>query len=115
MMMPTESLLDDGPLAAAAATGLSSRFRLWRGPDGRRQVYSVYAATEAPDYPGAVALAVRREKDRCVVTWAGPSGGGAHEAARLFGAEEIHLRILPPGESLAQALPEMESGPLAPL
>ncbi|WP_246518676.1 hypothetical protein [Ancylobacter lacus] len=104
MMMLTDSLLDDGPLAAAADMALARRFRLWRGPDGRRQVYTVYAAAEAPDYAGAVALAVRREEGRCVVTWVGPAGTRARAAAAASGAQEIHLRLLP----------DAESGPLAP-
>ncbi|WP_248310306.1 hypothetical protein [Bosea sp. 117] len=103
-MMLNESLLDDGPLAAAADSALARRFRLWRGPDGRRQVYSVYAAEEAPDYPHAVALVVWRMQGSRVVIWTGPAGAEARAAARAAGAQEIHLRILP----------EAESGPLAP-
>ncbi|MFK8252869.1 hypothetical protein [Ancylobacter terrae] len=97
-------LLDDGPLAAAVDPRLSGRFRLWRGKDGQRHVYSVYHLDDAPDYPAAVALAVRRMEDRRVVVWAGPAGAGARRAAERAGADEIHLRILP----------DAESGPLAP-
>ncbi len=104
MMMYSDSLLDDGPLAAAPDAALARRFRLWRAPDGRRQVYSVYPAQEAPDYPGAVALAVRDVRGRRVVMWSGPAGASARAAAAAAGAEEIHLRILP----------EAASGPLVP-
>lgn len=104
MMMHSDSLLDDGPLAAAHDAALARRFRLWRAPDGRRQVYSVYPVAEAPDYPGAVALAVRDVRGRRVVMWSGPAGAGARAAAAAAGAHEIHLRILP----------EAASGPLAP-
>lgn len=104
MMTLNDSLLDDGPLAAAADTALARRFRLWRGPDGRRQVFSVYSADEAPDYPQAVALAVRQVHGRRIVMWTGPAGATARAAARAAGAQEIHLRILP----------EADSGPLAP-
>ncbi|MCS0495233.1 hypothetical protein [Ancylobacter mangrovi] len=98
-----DSLTDDGPLRAAD-TLLARRFRLWRGPDGRRQVYSVYPVEDAPDYPDAVAMAVRSENGRCVPLWSGPAGAKARLMARVMGAQEIHLRILP----------ETESGSLAP-
>ncbi|MDF2620942.1 MAG: hypothetical protein K0S00_3601 [Xanthobacteraceae bacterium] len=108
MMMTREtrsadSLRDDGPLSATGL--LARRFRLWRGPDGRRQVFSVYAADEAPDYPDAVAIAVRMEGTRRIPVWTGPAGAKARTAALATGAQEIHLRILP----------ETESGSLAPL
>lgn len=100
---PSDSLRDDGPLSVADSA-LARRFRLWRGPDGRRQVYSVYAAEDAPDYPDAVAVAVRRTGSQCIALWSGPAGARARAAARAAGAQEIHLRIIP----------ETESGPLAP-
>lgn len=97
-----DSLQDGGPLSASGL--LARRFRLWRGPDGRRQVFSVYAADEAPDYPDAVAIAVRMEGTRRVAVWTGPAGAKARTAALAADAQEIHLRILP----------ETESGALAP-
>ncbi|WAC28616.1 hypothetical protein [Ancylobacter sp. SL191] len=99
----SDSLKDDGPLSAADAL-LARRFRLWRGPDGRRQVYSVYGVDEAPDYPDAVAMAVRTEGGRRVALWSGPAGARARAACYAMGAQEIHLRILP----------ETDSGALAP-
>lgn len=104
MMMYSDSFLDDGPLAAATDAALAGRFRLWRAPDGQRRVFSVYPAHEAPDYPGAVALAVRDVRGRRIVMWSGPAGACARAAAAASGAQEIHLRILP----------ETPSGPLAP-
>ncbi|GAB4069278.1 hypothetical protein GCM10028812_32090 [Ancylobacter sonchi] len=98
-----DSLRDDGPLTVADSV-LARRFRLWRGPDGRRQVFSVYAVEDAPDYPDAIALAVRRTGGRCVALWSGPAGAKARVAALATGAQEIHLRIVP----------ETESGPLVP-
>ncbi|MBS7543778.1 hypothetical protein KHC19_11770 [Ancylobacter oerskovii] len=98
-----DSMRDDGPLSVADSA-LARRFRLWRSPDGRRHVFSVYAVKDAPDYPDAIALAVRRVGDRCVVLWSGPAGARARVAALAAGAHEIHLRIAP----------ETESGPLAP-
>lgn len=110
MMMATLSsslrgneIRDDGPLSVTDGA-LARRFRLWRGPDGRRQVFSVYAVEDAPDYPHAVAMAVRRVGGQCVALWSGPAGAHARAAAMATGAQEIHLRILP----------EQESGPLAP-
>ena len=107
-MMATEqtsdSFRDDGPLNGAEGL-LARRFRLWRGPDGRRQVYSVYAVDEAPDYPGAVAMAVRTNGDGRVPLWSGPAGARARLMARTMGADEIHLRILP----------DTNSGPMAPV
>ncbi|MBB3770899.1 hypothetical protein FHS55_001494 [Angulomicrobium tetraedrale] len=103
-LVPSDSLTDEGPLSAADSP-LARRFRLWRGPDGRRQVFSVYAAEDAPDYPDAVAIAVRHVGGRRVPLWTGPAGIKARVAARAVGAQEIHLRILP----------ETVSGPLAPL
>ncbi|QIB34116.1 hypothetical protein [Ancylobacter pratisalsi] len=94
----SDSLRDDGPLSAADAL-LARRFRLWRGPDGRRQVYSVYQVDDAPDYPDAVAMAVRSENGRCVPLWSGPAGSRARIMARVLGAQEIHLRILPETDS----------------
>lgn len=99
----TDSLEDAGPLSASGL--LARRFRLWRGTDGRRQVFSVYAAEDAPDYPDAVAIAVRMEGTRRVPVWSGPAGAKARTAALANGAQEIHLRVLP----------ETESGALAPL
>lgn len=99
----SDSLTDDGPLSAADAL-LARRFRLWRGPDGRRQVYSVYGVDDAPDYPDAVAMAVRTDGSRRVAMWSGPAGARARAAAYAMGAQEIHLRILP----------ETDSGTLAP-
>lgn len=99
MMMHRESLLDDGPLAAATDAALAGRFRLWRAPDGQRRVFSVYPAEDAPDYPGAVALAVRDVRGRRIVLWSGPAGACARAAAAAAGAQEIHLRILPEGAS----------------
>ncbi len=98
-----DSLEDAGPLSAGGL--LARRFRLWRSTDGRRQVYSVYAAEEAPDYPAAVAIAVRMEGTRRIPVWAGPAGAKARSAAMATGAQEIHLRILP----------DAESGTLAPM
>lgn len=99
MMTMHDSLLDDGPLAAAVDPHLAGRFRLWRGMDGRRHVYSVYPIESAPDYPSAVALAVRRLEGRRVVVWTGPAGARARAAAMAAGAQEIHLRILPTVDS----------------
>jgi len=98
-----DSLRDDGPLSAADGL-LSRRFRLWRCPDGRRQVFSVYGVEDAPDYPDAVAMAVRTVGGQRVAMWSGPAGAKARAAARAAGAQEIHLRIIP----------EIESGSLAP-
>lgn len=98
-----DSLQDAGPLSASGL--LARRFRLWRGTDGRRQVYSVYAADEAPDYSGAVAIAVRMDGTRRIPVWSGPAGAKARSAAMATGAQEIHLRILL----------ETDSGALAPL
>ncbi|WP_428031873.1 hypothetical protein [Ancylobacter sp.] len=98
-----DSLQDAGPLSASGL--LARRFRLWRGTDGRRQVFSVYAAEEAPDYPAAVAIAVRMDGTRRIPMWTGPAGAKARSAAMATGAQEIHLRILP----------ETDSGALAPL
>lgn len=103
-LVSTDSLVDDGPLSAADAL-LARRFRLWRGPDGRRQVFSVYGVDDAPDYPDAVAMAVRTEAGRRVALWSGPAGPRARAAAYATGAQEIHLRILP----------ETDSGALVPL
>lgn len=93
-----DSLTDAGPLSAADEL-LARRFRLWRGSDGRRQVFSVYAADDAPDYPDAVAMVVRTEGGRRVPLWTGPAGAKARAAARAVGAQEIHLRILPETDS----------------
>lgn len=93
-----DSFRDDGPLSAADVL-LARRFRLWRGPDGRRQVFSVYAADEAPDYPDAMAMAVRMEGTRRIPVWTGPAGAKARSAALANGAQEIHLRIVSGPES----------------
>lgn len=107
MMMRTapddRHLSDDGPLNAADLV-LARRFHLWRDGRGRRQVYSVYAVDDAPDYPDAVALAVRRSGGRCEPLWSGPAGAKARAAAYAAGADEIHLRVMA----------RTESGPLSP-
>jgi hypothetical protein len=96
-------LQDEGPLSAAD-TLLARRFHLWRDGNGRRQVFSVYPVDDAPAYPDAVAIAVRRSSGRCTPVWSGPTGAKARAAAYAAGADEIHLRVLP----------RAESGPLSP-
>ncbi len=96
-MNATDSLLiplyDAGRLSGLTDGALGARFRFWRDQDGIRHVFSVYSAADAPDYPEALAIAVRRTPAGSIALWAGLPGEAAKRAAQRYQAEEIHIHV----------------------
>jgi hypothetical protein len=93
-----------------AESGLSARFRFWRGASGRRLVFSVYALDAAPAYAGAVVMAVRSTSSGDVPVWAG-SVETAEEAALLpalfaDAADHLHIHLLAGDQRDRQAVVE---------
>ncbi|WP_332118257.1 hypothetical protein [Azorhizobium caulinodans] len=105
-MNATDSLLipliDAGPLTGLSEAALGARYRFWRDQDGVRHVFSVYPTEEAPDYPEALAIAVRRTPAASIAVWAGKPGEAAVRAAKRNLAEEIHIHVF--GEGGADTL-----------
>ncbi|WP_210163774.1 hypothetical protein [Azorhizobium doebereinerae] len=105
-MNATDSLLiplsDAGRLSGLTDGALGARYRFWRDQDGVRHVFSVYPADDAPDYPEALAIAVRRTPAGSIAVWAGMPGEAANRAARRAMAEEIHIHVM--GEDAPEAL-----------
>lgn len=97
-MNATDSLLfplaDAGRLNGLDTGALGARYRFWRDEDGVRHVFSVYPADEAPEYPDAIALVVRRTPAGPLAMWAGRPGAEARRLARRLMAEEIHIHVL---------------------
>ncbi len=96
-MNATDSLLiplfDAGRLSGLTDGALGARYRFWRDQDGLRHVFSVYPAADAPDYPEALAIAVRRTPAGSIALWAGLPGEAAKRAAHRYQAEEIHIHV----------------------
>lgn len=120
-MNATDSLLiplyDAGRLSGLTDGALGARFRFWRDQDGIRHVFSVYPAEDAPDYPEALAIAVRRTPAGSIALWAGLPGEAAKRAAQRYQAEEIHIHVfgeVPPASLTGFLLPrDPASDPLA--
>ncbi len=95
-------LSDAGGLTGLERGALGARYRFWRDGEGMRHVFSVYPAHEAPDYPDALAVAVRRTPAGPIAMWAGPAGEAASRAVRRLDADEVHIHVF--GEDPAPAL-----------
>ena len=84
-------------LDSVTPAGLEGRFHAWRGRSGRRYVVSVYPAGAAPDYAGAVVLAVRRRgAERTVLAVAAVEPGMPAPAFPPGEVDELHFHLLAP-------------------
>lgn len=102
------SLFDAGGLSGLELGALGSRYRFWRDGEGQRHIFSVYPAAAAPDYPDALAVAVRRTPAGPIAMWAGPAGEAASRAARRLDADEVHIHVFgeDPSPSLRRLMGE---------
>lgn len=102
-------LIDAGGLSGLEPRALGARYRFWRDGEGARHVFSVYPAALAPDYPDALAIAVRRTPAGPIAMWAGPAGEPATRAVQRTDADEVHIHVF--GDNPAPALRRLMAEP----
>ncbi|WP_137388275.1 hypothetical protein [Rhodoligotrophos defluvii] len=86
------------------------RFWYWNGSSGRRYIHSVFRLGDCPPFPGAIYLAVRRERSGQRVVCAIGRFSSVLEASSLpsgladrHGVNEVHVHLL------AETEPEVEA------
>ena len=104
--------IKNSPSSASEALTLGGRFHYWTGQNGKRYIFSVYAAGSCPPLPGAVYVIAKKGHDgsrfplaigRFPALWESAS----RQAARLLkssGGDEVHVHLLADDDRRAEEI-----------